>query len=853
MATLTLAHLSAAVRARAPSLPLSTDAEADAVADEWARAVAELRTLGEEAQSQLVTAAAGLDALDFDGAAAADSDVDERVWRAGDDAAQLLSELEAAARHFRDVAMCAAPVRQRLAQLEARAAYLRAALEVERLSVHVRELAGQATDAALDAFQELSAFVAALPHDYTHVREEAERRLAALTRELQAFALEKLQSALEAIAWPAELTTEELQHKLSQATGINATADIEKEKEEEEEEQGLWAVDALLDAVLVRFRYHFERPASATNRLAKPEWMLSHILAQVRAHAPFLAAVVSPALAEGGAAQQQQQPRSSAVLCSDAQVLLLQALVCAAQRKLRADLPRLVSSKALFCHTLDEVLLFERAVDAEVGYASWAHADRRRFPRCVDVFTAQPPVFIAWTSVDVAYAQYTLATAVFGDRARAWAAPAEAADGERGVPTGALHAAALLDFLCRRFVFMATDEHRFLYVTHVLYELLKDLRRECERQARAINVRGAGPHAAARAVAELCAVLNAVQYTVALLSAWEQSSLFIELTKKVVQSDTSRRQVLQMHLAYSQSVLASAAHAASSAVLAREEAVAVRHAIAGPGSLIGPTAAFSAAYSVGSKTVRSLLGRADAAAAGNEKPVVEAAVVATGGKRDASERQQQQEDEDEEELIFSRSIFERQIADFDTLRQRLLETVIDASVAKFHRDAKLYKQSVAFLDSVVAVVRELLSVENRASIARSVATALDDVFFNAVVNGPFHADAFSTQQQRTHALTTRAARQFALDVSVLSQVLERCAPKSSKHLRRAADVVSLTRLGAAQLREVRSALDASHGSAVAGMEQLTTMLEVCGVHTLTPTEVVAACGVLGAVPQRGLE
>lgn len=43
---------------------------------------------------------------------------------------------------------------------------------------------------------------------------EAERRVAALTLELKAFALEKLQKALEAIAWPAELLADELPHKV---------------------------------------------------------------------------------------------------------------------------------------------------------------------------------------------------------------------------------------------------------------------------------------------------------------------------------------------------------------------------------------------------------------------------------------------------------------------------------------------------------------------------------------------------------------------------------------------------------------------------------------------------------------
>lgn len=379
----------------------------------------------------------------------------------------------------------------------------------------------------------------------------------------------------------------------------------------------------------------------------------------------------------------------------------------------------IAQSKALFCHTLDEVLLFEHAVDAEVGYASYANADRRRFGRCVDVFTEQMPVFMAWTSVDVEYAKYTLATAVFSDRTRAWEPSAVADTGvddtESSVPTGALHVAALLDFLCRRLACMATEEHRFLYVTQVLYALLADVLRECERQAQASNVRRADVCTVPAAVAELCVVINAVQYITALLAAYEQSSLFLELTKKVVQSDQSRSHVLQLRLAYSQSVLTNAAHAASSAVLAREEAVAVRHAIAGPGSLIGPTAAFTAAYSVGSKTVRSLLGRVDGPAADSVQPLAEAAVGPVDAPDVERDAKKKADEEAEAELIFSRSIFERQIADFNALRQRLLESVVDVSVSRFHRDAKLYKQRcVDRLVLPAALVRVLRRGRGRA-------------------------------------------------------------------------------------------------------------------------------------------
>lgn len=349
--------------------------------------------------------------------------------------------------------------------------------------------------------------------------------------------------------------------------------------------------------------------------------------------------------------------------------------------------------KALFCHTLDEVLLFEQAIDDEFGYSSWASTNRNLFPRCVDVFTEHMDVFIAWTSVDVDYAKDMLANVIFEDSRKAWEidgdddfGAGESSETERNIPRGVRHCTSLLDFMCRRFTFMASEEHRYLYLTQVHQLLLKDLLRECEKQARDVNVHdGKNP---VGAMSEHFVVVNAVQHIIAVLSAWEQSSVFIELTKKVVQSEKSRSQVLKIHLEYSKSVLKHAAHAASNAVLTREEAVAVRHAIAGPGSLIGPTAAFSAAYSVGSKTMKSLLGRSDDAPVEEVKPREDKAENGSDRLVDTAS----EELADEEALIFSRSIFERQIVEFKTLLQRLLKNASDVILSAFHRDIKAYKQ-----------------------------------------------------------------------------------------------------------------------------------------------------------------
>lgn len=188
------------------------------------------------------------------------------------------------------------------------------------------------------------------------LQSEAKRRIAALTQDLKTFALEKLQSALEKVAWPAELSAGDLQAKDAEMSDVGrafhylltlqfsqqrasgkqqtvAVSSTTTEPTADKEDQELWAIQCLFDPILVRFRYHFERPESQTNRLAKPEWCFSHILAQVREHAPFLERVINCEL----------EKQSAQLACCDAQVLLLRALIRAAHRKLRKEIPSLVS------------------------------------------------------------------------------------------------------------------------------------------------------------------------------------------------------------------------------------------------------------------------------------------------------------------------------------------------------------------------------------------------------------------------------------------------------------------------------------------------------------------------------
>ena len=374
---------------------------------------------------------------------------------------------------------------------------------------------------------------------------------------------------------------------------------------------------------------------------------------------------------------------------------------------------------ALLCHTLDEILLFEQTIDEDIGYGSWASTDRRAYPRCIDVFTSNNDVLFAWTSADVEYAHRMLSSILdvkspndecgYGfsheNKDSVWQLEADVyGHVERSAPErnteliapAALQFVALIDFLSQRFALMETEEHRYLYVMQVHLPLLRRFGQVCDARGRRL-IRTVTKKAADANIllvwGELFVVANALQHVAHTLAEWEQSSVFLELSRKIARSETTRAQVLQMHMAYSKQLFVRA----SAAVLATEEATAVRQALSGPGAMIGPTAALSAAYSVGSKTMKSFFRRAETDDKVEKQCAqalsVDSALPAAGAETNENSPMYdlKEEHDDPETLLFSHTMFERQIAELKSLIMTLLEGGKDALVRAIERDVEAYR------------------------------------------------------------------------------------------------------------------------------------------------------------------
>ncbi|CCM00322.1 uncharacterized protein FIBRA_02352 [Fibroporia radiculosa] len=125
---------------------------------------------------------------------------------------------------------------------------------------------------------------------------------------------------------------------------IHATDNMEKE--------GLYPIQALVQPVSLRFKYHFEGTRQ-TNRLDKPEWYFTHILNVAHEHRRFMESIIQTIL-------------SNTEFCEinawQEFTLLLLPLI---ERKLRRTIPSLLAHPSILAHTIYEALAFDTALRDE--------------------------------------------------------------------------------------------------------------------------------------------------------------------------------------------------------------------------------------------------------------------------------------------------------------------------------------------------------------------------------------------------------------------------------------------------------------------------------------------------------
>ncbi|KAG9101209.1 hypothetical protein FS749_009374 [Ceratobasidium sp. UAMH 11750] len=213
---------------------------------------------------------------------------------------------------------------KRIAELEGAKVYM----QVLERGLQLSEKATQAvrqpatisfSSAVLDPFRELRSFVAKTgdlldpPQSTTPTTLNILcflRDLVAQTwKDIKAILSSRLIAASEKISWPLPINltavspadTESFQKAFTdlltlQSEGV-AFQQLDEPASEKNERDGLYALEALVHPIALRFKFHFDgtRP---TNRLDKPEWYFTHVLNISHEHRGFMEYFIQPLIDE---------------------------------------------------------------------------------------------------------------------------------------------------------------------------------------------------------------------------------------------------------------------------------------------------------------------------------------------------------------------------------------------------------------------------------------------------------------------------------------------------------------------------------------------------------------------------
>ncbi|KII93691.1 hypothetical protein PLICRDRAFT_101630 [Plicaturopsis crispa FD-325 SS-3] len=120
------------------------------------------------------------------------------------------------------------------------------------------------------------------------------------------------------------------------------------------QKEGLYPIQALVQPVSLRFKYHFEGTRQ-TNRLDKPEWYFTHVINVAHEHRGFMDSIVHQLLST--------TEYRTINAWREFTFLLLPLLA----RKLRRTVPTLLPHPALLAHTIYQALAFDAAL-VEAGF-----------------------------------------------------------------------------------------------------------------------------------------------------------------------------------------------------------------------------------------------------------------------------------------------------------------------------------------------------------------------------------------------------------------------------------------------------------------------------------------------------
>ncbi|THH21006.1 hypothetical protein EW146_g461 [Bondarzewia mesenterica] len=153
------------------------------------------------------------------------------------------------------------------------------------------------------------------------------------------------------------------------------------------EKDGLYPIQALVQPISLRFKYHFEG-SRQTNRLDKPEWYFTHILDASHKHRPFMEDVVQKLLS------------TTKYRDINAWAEFTYSLLPILARHLRKSMPSLLPHPPLLAHTIYQALSFDAAMKEEgfslAGTMAGRYAEDKAWEGISEVVLGRKAWFEHW-------------------------------------------------------------------------------------------------------------------------------------------------------------------------------------------------------------------------------------------------------------------------------------------------------------------------------------------------------------------------------------------------------------------------------------------------------------------------
>ncbi|XP_072509199.1 RAD50-interacting protein 1 [Notamacropus eugenii] len=263
-------------------------------------------------------------------------------------------------------------------------------------------------------------------------------------------------------------------------------------------------IQIMLTPLQKRFRYHFSGNRQ-TNVISKPEWYLTQVLMWIGNHARFLDEKIQPILDKVGSPV-------------NARLEFSRALMMLVLEKLAADIPCLLYDDNLFCHLVDEVLLFERELQSVHGYPS-------TFPSCMHILSEET-CFQRWLTMERKFALQKMDSMLSSEAA--WVSQYKDITDvdEMKVPDCAETFMTLLLVITDRYKNLPTASRKLQFL-----ELQKDLVDDFRIRLTQVMKEETRASLAFR----YCAILNAVNYISTVLADWADNVFFLQLQQAALE------------------------------------------------------------------------------------------------------------------------------------------------------------------------------------------------------------------------------------------------------------------------------------------------------------------------------